>query len=94
MSNIYLVTGQQELFENNFYKIITVEESLRLLDSCNILQYDSETNGKDCHISKLLCFQFGNKEKDIQIVVDASTISPIIYKKIFETKYLIMQNGA
>lgn len=94
MSNIYLVTGQQELFENNLYKIITVEESLRLLDSCNILQYDSETNGKDCHISKLLCFQFGNKEKDIQIVVDASTISPIIYKKIFETKYLIMQNGA
>lgn len=91
---ICLVTGQQELFENNLYKIITVEESLRLLDSCNILQYDSETNGKDCHISKLLCFQFGNKEKNIQIVVDASTVSPIIYKKIFETKYLIMQNGA
>lgn len=93
MSQIFLVTGQGQLFDNDTYKIISVEESLRLLDSCNILQYDSETNGKDCHISKLLCFQFGNKEKDIQIVVDAYTVSPIIYKKIFETKYLIMQNG-
>lgn len=43
---IYLVTAQQELFENTLYKIISVEESLQLLNECSIIQYDSETTGR------------------------------------------------
>lgn len=89
---IYLVTTQQELFNNSEYKIISVEESLQLLNSCNILQYDSETDGVDCHINKVLSIQFGNKERDLQIVVDASTINISIYKDILESKYLIGHN--
>lgn len=42
---IYLVTGQQQLFESDLYKVISIEESLQLLNSCKILQYDSETSG-------------------------------------------------
>lgn len=88
----YLVTGEQRLFENPAYKVISVEESLRMLESCKILQYDSETDGRDPHINRLLCIQFGNKEKDFQIVVDTLTVSVMHYKKILETKFLIGQN--
>lgn len=43
---IYLVSGEQGLFENPNYKNITVEESLQLLKGCKVLQFDSETNGR------------------------------------------------
>lgn len=89
---IYLVTNQLELFENPDYKIISVEESLRLLDTCKVLQYDSETLGLDCHIGKVLCIQFGNKKEDFQIVVDALTVDIKQYKNILENTFLIGQN--
>ena len=43
---IYLVSGQQILFNNPEYKTITVEESLEMMNDCKILQYDSETTGR------------------------------------------------
>ena len=89
---VYLVTGQPDLFENPNYKLMSVEESLQLLSSCKILQYDSETMGVDARICDLLCVQFGNKEKDFQIVVDTTTISITLYKDILEDKYIIGQN--
>ena len=81
---IYLVTGQQQLFESDLYKVISIEESLQLLNSCKILQYDSETSGIDAHLGKILCIQFGNKEKDFQLVVDTTTIDILKYKDILE----------
>ena len=36
--------------------------------------------------------QFGNIEGDTQIVVDTTTVSPLIYKKVLEDKYIIGQN--
>ena len=89
---IYLVTGQKELFNSDKYKYLSVEESLQLLNSCKILQYDSETSGLDCHLGKILCIQFGNKEQDFQIVIDTTTINISLYKDILETKYLIGHN--
>lgn len=88
----YLVTTQQELFDNPVYEIIGVDESLSLLSSCKLLQYDSETTGIDCHLDRLLCMQFGNDDKDIRVVVDCSTVSPLVYKDILESKYLVGQN--
>ena len=85
---VYLVTGQPDLFENPNYKLMSVEESLQLLSSCKILQYDSETTGVDARICDLLCVQFGNKEKDFQIVVDTTTVSILLYKSILEDKYI------
>lgn len=90
---IYLVTGNQELFKSEAYTIISQEESLKMLSSWEIIQYDSETDGKDAHINNLLCMQFGNKAADAQIVVDCTTINVLVYKNILETKLLIMQNG-
>ena len=89
---IYLVTGQQQLFESDLYKVISIEESLQLLNSCKILQYDSETSCIDAHLGKILCIQFGNKEKDFQIVVDTTTIDILKYKEILETRFLIGHN--
>lgn len=42
---IYLVTLQNELFNNSVYKIISVEESLRLLEPLTIVGLDTETEG-------------------------------------------------
>ena len=90
---IYLVTNKLELFESNLYKIITVEESISMMNPCQMLQVDTETDGRDCHINKLLCVQFGSKKYDFQIVVDCSTIDISQYKEILETKGLILQNA-
>lgn len=90
---IYFVTLNQELFEPDIYKIITVEESLALLEKVDILQADSETTGTNAHIDKLLSFQLGNDALDFQMVIDCSTIDIQRYKNILENKGLIFQNG-
>lgn len=89
---IYLVTKQQQLFNSDLYEIINVDKSLELLNSCSKLQYDSETSGKNSHLCKLLCVQFGNDEKDFRIVVDCNTIDITLYKEVLESKLLIGHN--
>lgn len=89
---IYLVTKQQELLESDLYKIVSVDESLSLMESWKMIQFDTETKGVDAHISPVLCAQFGNRKEDVQIVVDATTIDLKLYKSILETKLVIGQN--
>lgn len=88
MSNIYLVTGQQELFENNLYKIITVEESLRLLDSLDIVGLDTETTGLDVFTKELKLVQLGCY--NFQIVIDTSTISILKYAEYLQSDRLFI----
>lgn len=91
---IYVVSKQQELFNDESFKCINIEESLALLKTFNhIIQVDTETDGRDAHINKLLCTQFGNMDKSIQIVVDNSTIDIRVYKEELEQSLLIFQNG-
>src|SRR5574344_758306 len=89
---VYLVTNQQELFASDEYTIISIEESLRLLNSCKVLQYDSETSGRNARICDILCIQFGNKKADFQIVIDTQSVNILLYKEILETKLIIGQN--
>ena len=42
---IYLVSNQKTLFESENYKIIGVEESLRILNPLTIVGLDTETQG-------------------------------------------------
>ena len=61
---IYLVTLQQQLFSNELYKIIGVEESLRLLEPLKIVGLDSETTGLDpwtCKVVGLCLYVKGYK---------------------------------
>lgn len=43
---IFLVTGNLQLFESPDYKIISLEESLQILNQWQMFQYDSETTGR------------------------------------------------
>ena len=70
-----------------------VEDSIREIMSWDRVQYDSETTGRNPHICKLLCVQFGNDAADKRIVVDVTTIDIRLYKEILEEKLLITVNG-
>ena len=88
----YLVSGQAELFDNDAYKPISLQESLDMMASWHKVQYDSETKGVDAHIAPVLCAQFGNKTAGAEIVVDTSTIDLSKYKATLEDKLVIGQN--
>lgn len=90
---VYFVTTQTYLIGNPEYKVISVEESLQLLKGCKVLQYDSETTCKDPHLGEILCIQFGNKEKDFEMVVDIASIDITLYKEVLENTLLIAQNA-
>lgn len=89
---IYLVTNELSLFNSTVYKMLSIKESLKILDSWNMIQFDTETLGRDCHVCKLLLAQFGSIDKSIQIVVDCTTVDIKLYKNILESKYIIGQN--
>lgn len=90
---IYLVTMHQEMFQNDAYQCIGIGTSLDMIESWGHIQFDTETSGRDCHLCKLLCAQFGNPAGDIQIVVDCESIDIREYKKVLEEKLLILQNA-
>ena len=85
---IYLVTNQKTLFENENYKIISVEESLRLLDPLTIVGLDTETQGFSPFLKKLLLLQLGNR--DFQVVIDCTTIDVTLYKEYLESNRLFL----
>lgn len=85
---IYLVTKQTTLFESENYKIISVEESLRLLNSLNIVGLDTETQGFSPFLKKLLLLQLGNK--DFQVVIDCTTVDVTLYKEYLESDRLFI----
>ena len=89
---VYLVTTQEELFENELYTIISADKALEMMQSWDVIQVDSETNGRDPHLCDFLCFQFGNKLAGAQIVVDCSCVDIKLYKNLLESKCLIGQN--
>lgn len=89
---IYLVSKQKNLFESNLYTEMSVEESLKEISSWKMIQFDTEGTGLDCHIAKMLTMQFGNTSKTKQIVVDVTTINPLLYKDILEKGFLIGHN--
>ena len=89
---IYLVTGNRQLFQSEFYEIISAEKSLEIINTWDIVEFDTETSGRDPHCCKILCAQFGNRAAGIQIVVDTSTIDIQLYKDILETKLLVGHN--
>lgn len=81
---IYFVSRASEIFEENeVYKCISVEESLKILDTINIVGLDTETEGFDPYTKKLLSLQLGNR--DFQVVIDTSTVDVALYKEYLES---------
>lgn len=89
---IYFVSNQQVLFGLEGIENISVSDSLKMLEDADMLQYDSETTGRDAHLCELLCVQFGDIQGENQIVVDCTTVDITLYKDILEQKYLIGHN--
>ena len=87
-----LVTKQQELFESEVYKVITEKDALEIMQEWNLVQFDSETTGRDSHLCDFLCVQFGNDKTDTRIVVDTTTIDVKLFKEVLETKRVIGHN--
>lgn len=85
---IYLVTKNRELFDNDLYKIIDVEESLKYLNSLDIVGFDTETSGLDPWTCQLKSIQLGNRE--FQVVIDTITINPKDYKEFLESDRLFI----
>lgn len=89
---IYLVSNQDELFNSSLYERLTTEDSINLIESWDIIQFDTETSGRNTHLCDILCMQFGNKLANTQIVVDCTTIDIQRYKEVLETKLLVGHN--
>ena len=85
---IYLVTSQRALFESEVYKVISVEESLRLLNPLTIVGLDTETQGFSPFLKKLLLLQLGNR--DFQVVIDCTTVDVTLYKEYLESDRLFI----
>ena len=84
---IYLVTTQQRLF-SNIIKVISIEESLKILEPMKIVGVDTETSGLRVYQDKLLLLQLGNKQD--QVVIDCTTIDIKNYKEFLESKRLFL----
>jgi DNA polymerase I-like protein with 3'-5' exonuclease and polymerase domains len=89
---LFLVTAQRQLFDRDEFTLISVEESLEMMEKWPVIQYDSETGGRDPHLCPLLCAQFGNDKADARIVVDCNTVNIKAYKDILESKLIIGHN--
>lgn len=89
---IYFVTNNLELFTHDEYEIISIKDSLDELNTWKVCQFDLETTGRDFHINEIILAQFGNRKKNIQIVVDITSVDIRYYKKYLESHLLIGQN--
>ena len=89
---IYLVSGNKQLFDSDNYSYMSLEDSINEINSWEVVQFDTETSGRDAHLCKILCAQFGNRKADKQIVVDTSTIDLLKFKEVLETKLIIGHN--
>lgn len=85
---IYLVTENRELFSNEAYETIGIDESLSLLEPLREVGLDTETDSLDCHTGKLLSLQLGCRE--FQVVVDCTTVDITQYKEFLESDRLFL----
>ena len=85
---IYLVTNNPNLIDNDSYKVVSVAESLKLLEPLTIVGLDTETSGIEVHTKDLLLVQLGCK--DFQVVIDCRTVDITLYKKYLESDRLFL----
>ena len=88
---IILVTKKENFVISS--KIVCKEynaDILKYLNSFDILSYDSETSGLDCHTNKLFCIQLGTPEH--QFVIDVRYVDINLFKDILQNKCLLGVN--
>lgn len=92
----YLVSNAIDVSSMEGIEPLSIEDSISLIRSWPVVQFDTETTGLDARICKLTAMQFGYKDfktgEQTAIVVDCLSISPEAYKYTIEHAYLIGQN--
>ena len=84
----YYVTGNAEMFESENYTVVTVEESLAILEPMRVVGLDTETQGFDVYTKLLLTLQLGNFEN--QVMIDCATVDIQLYKEFIESDRLFL----
>jgi DNA polymerase-1 len=93
---IYLVTNQVSFFNPNWFKIISLEEGINLLQGFAELGIDTETQGLDCYTKQLLLLQIGNAK--FQVLFDISSYGGTIPPQLKDylntsTTLFLLQNA-
>lgn len=86
---IYTI-GCKRLIPSDKFKEVTVQFCLDYFKDKKSIQLDTETQGKDPHIRKILSLQLG--DNDNQFVIDARTINILQFKELIESKFIIGHN--
>lgn len=93
---IYLVSSRIDVTGVDDIRKMSVQDSINMIRTWPVVQYDSETTGLDARICKMQSMQFGYKNPDTkqadQIVVDCLDVDPASYKDVIEKSYLIGHN--
>ena len=90
---IYLVTNQKNLFGHITADIsfASCQELRDYFKDRDEVEFDTETNGFDPWVCKLISAQFGDANN--QFVVDTATVDIREFKELLETKLILMQNA-
>lgn len=93
---IYLVSDNIDVSGYNDVQKLSFEDSIAVISSWPVVQYDSETTGLDPHVCQMTSMQFGYRDFKTgahnEIVVDCLSVKPELYKKTIENSYLIGHN--
>lgn len=93
---IYLISDRIDVSSMNDVQKLPVEDSIALISSWPVVQFDTETTGLDPHVCQLASMQFGYHDyqtgDSTQIVVDCSSIDPLLYKRTIEASHLVGHN--
>ena len=90
---IYLVTNQKNLFSHITADIsfASCQELKDYFKDKDEVEFDTETNGFDPWVCKLISAQFGDAEN--QFVVDSASVDIREFKELLESKLILMQNA-
>ena len=82
--------GNTELYESSLYEHSTIEQCIQYFKDAEYIALDTETEGMDCHIKKIVMLQLNYK--DVTYVVDTRVVSILPLKEILESKLILGQN--
>ena len=90
---IYLVTNQKNLFSyiTEDIAFASCQELKDYFKDKDEVEFDTETNGFDPWVCKLISAQFGDSEN--QFVVDSASVDVREFKELLESKLILMQNA-
>jgi len=86
---IYYIDTQKKLFESDEIKESTIQECLEYLKDLPFISLDTETEGFDPYMDRVLLLQLGNKENQFVI---SSNMDYKVFKPILEEKLILGQN--